>query len=142
MSLLHTHDGDVALPILALPVADPLADLVHTLRICCIMPTGIDATVGDYRRAVGCKDEGLLADNISFAQETSTVLCHAYRVQYTCASLYSAMMSCQSADAISATENLEYVIDPNLLFIKRPLMADCVESFVGRKVHMLVRLGC
>ncbi|KAJ9488416.1 hypothetical protein VN97_g4891 [Penicillium thymicola] len=128
-------------PELALPAADRLRGMVPHASHMLHMPTHIDAAIGDYRRGIECNQEAILADDIYFAQETGTTMYAAYRVHYVCAKLYSAMMSGQFTDAMSAAEKLEQIIDPNLLSVKSPPMADFIESFLGSKAHVLVRFG-
>ncbi|KAI9040297.1 Tetratricopeptide-like helical [Aspergillus affinis] len=126
-------------PELALPAADRLRGMVPHASHMLYMPTHIDAAVGDYRHGIDSNHEAILADNIYFARETGTTMYVACRVHYICAKLYSAIMSGRFTDAMSAAEKLEHVIDPNLLSVKSPPMADFIESFVGSKVHVLVR---
>ncbi|KAJ5504470.1 hypothetical protein N7463_007344 [Penicillium fimorum] len=139
---LHIHMLEMSpFPELALPAADRLRGMVPHASHMLHMPTHIDAAVGDYRRGIDSNHEAILADDIYFARETGLVLYTAYRVHYICAKLYSAMMSGRFSDAISAAEKLEKVIDPLVLAIKSPPMADFIESFVGSKAHVLVRFG-
>ncbi|KAJ5375173.1 hypothetical protein N7517_007179 [Penicillium concentricum] len=139
---LHIHMLEMSpFPELALPAADRLRGMVPHASHMLHMPTHIDAAVGDYRRGIDSNHQAILADDIYFARETGLVLYTAYRVHYICAKLYSAMMSGRFSDAISAAEKLEKVIDPQVLAIKSPPMADFIESFVGSKAHVLVRFG-
>ena len=139
---LHIHLLEMSpFPELALPAADRLRGMVPHASHMLHMPTHIDAAVGDYRRAIDSNHDAILADDIYFARETGTVQYVVYRAHYICAKLYSAMMSGRFADAMSAAEKLEQVIDDKLLSIKSPPMADYVESFLGSKAHVLVRFG-
>ncbi|PVH72103.1 hypothetical protein DL98DRAFT_611961 [Cadophora sp. DSE1049] len=139
---LHIHMLEMSpFPELALPAADRLRGMVPHASHMLHMPTHIDAAVGDYRRGVDSNQEAILADDIYFARETGAVFYVAYRVHYVCAKLYSAMMSGRFADAMSAAEKLEQIIDPKILAIKSPPMADFIESFVGSRAHVLVRFG-
>ncbi|KAJ5835937.1 hypothetical protein N7447_001963 [Penicillium robsamsonii] len=139
---LHIHMMEMSpFPELALPAADRLRGMVPHASHMLHMPTHIDAAVGDYRRGIDSNHEAMLADDIYFARETGITMYAAYRVHYVCAKLYSAMMSGRFADAMSAAEKLKQIIDPNLLSIKSPPMADFIESFVGSEAHVLVRFG-
>lgn len=139
---LHIHLLEMSpFPELALPAADRLRGMVPHASHMLHMPTHIDAAVGDYRRGIDSNNEAILADDIYFARETGTVQYIVYRAHYIRAKLYSAMMSGRFADAMSAAEKLEQVIDDKLLSIKSPPMADYVESFLGSKAHVLVRFG-
>ncbi|KAG4418223.1 hypothetical protein IFR04_008665 [Cadophora malorum] len=100
-----------------------------------------DRLRGNYRRGIESNQEAILADDIYFARETGTVFYVVYRVHYVCAKLYSAMMSGRFADAISAAEKLEQIIDPKILAVESPPMADYIESFAGSRAHVLVRFG-
>jgi tetratricopeptide (TPR) repeat protein len=139
---LHIHMMEMSpFPELALPAADRLRSMVPHASHMLHMPTHIDVAVGDYRRGIASNHEAILADDVYFSRETGTIQYTAYRVHYVCAKLYSAMMSGRFTDAISAAEKLEKIIDPELLSIKSPPMADFIESFVGSKAHVLVRFG-
>lgn len=139
---LHIHLLEMSpFPELALPAADRLRGMIPHASHMLHMPTHIDTAVGDYRRAIDSNQEAILADDIYFARETGTVQYIVYRAHYICAKLYSAMMSGRFADAMSAAEKLEQVIDDELLSIKSPPMADYVESFLGSRAHVLVRFG-
>lgn len=139
---LHIHMMEMSpFPELALPAADRLRGMVPHASHMLHMPTHIDAAVGDYRRGIDSNHAALLADDIYFAREKGTIQYTAYRVHYVCAKLYSAMMSGRLADAMSAAEKVEQIIDSHLLSVKSPPMADFVESFVGSKAHVLVRFG-
>lgn len=140
---LYIHMMEMSpFPELALPAADRLRGMVPHASHMLHMPTHIDAAVGDYRRGIDSNHEAILADDIYFARETGTIIMYtAYRVHYVCAKMYSAMMCGRFTDAMSAAEKLEKIIDPKLLSVKSPPMADFVESFVGSKAHVLVRFG-
>lgn len=128
-------------PELALPAADRLRGMVPHASHMLHMPTHVDAAVGDYRRGVDSNHQAMLADDIYFARTPGTVQYTSYRVHYVCAKLYSAMMSGRFADAISAAEKLEQIIEYKLLLTKSPPVADQIESFVASKAHVLVRFG-
>ncbi|RYP52963.1 hypothetical protein DL768_001957 [Monosporascus sp. mg162] len=139
---LYIHVMEMSpFPQLALPAADRLRRLVPGASHMLHMPTHIDAAVGDYRRSVDSNDEAILADDEYFARESAAIPYVAYRVHYICAKLYAAMMSGRFADAMSAAEKLEQVIDTKVLSVTSPPMADFVESFLGSKAHVLVRFG-
>ena len=128
-------------PELALPAADRLRGMVPHASHMLHMPTHIDTAVGDYRRGIKSNQEAILADDIYFARETGTVFYVVYRVHYVCAKLYSTMMSGRFADAISAAKKLEQIIDPKILAVRSPPMADYIETFAGSRAHVLVRFG-
>ncbi|KAL5350733.1 hypothetical protein ACLOAV_004302 [Pseudogymnoascus australis] len=139
---LYIHMMEMSpFPELALPAADRLRGMVPHASHMLHMPTHIDAAVGDYRRGIDSNHEAILADDIYFARERGTIMYTAYRVHYVCAKIYSAMMCGRFIDAMSAAEKLEKIIDPKLLSVKSPPMADFVESFVASKAHVLVRFG-
>lgn len=126
---------------LALPAADRLRRLVPDASHMLHMPTHIDTAVGDYRRSINSNHEAIIADDKYFSQENGSIPYMWYRVHYICAKLYAAMMSGSFADAMSAAEKLEQVIDAKLLSVTSPPMADFVEAFLGSKAHVLVRFG-
>ncbi|RAH48762.1 cytoplasmic protein [Aspergillus brunneoviolaceus CBS 621.78] len=145
---LHIHVMEMSpYPELALPAADRLRSLVPDASHMLHMPTHIDAAVGDYCRAVDSNHLATLADDKYFSPQSLSLLPGgsltyiAYRVHYICAKLYAAMMSGRFADAMSAAEKLEAVLDDQLLSIESPPVADSVESFVASKAHVLIRFG-
>ncbi|KAF7168899.1 hypothetical protein CNMCM5623_001805 [Aspergillus felis] len=87
------------------------------------MPTHIDVAIGDYGRSVDANHGAIVADDKYFARQDASIQYAAYRTP------------CQAA------EKLEQVIDTNLLYVTIPPTADFVESFLGSKAHVLVRIG-
>jgi tetratricopeptide (TPR) repeat protein len=139
---LHIHMMEMSpFPELALPAADRLRGMIPHAGHMLHMPTHIDTAVGDYRRGIDSNNQAILADDIYFAREKGIALYTAYRAHYVNAKLYSAMMSGRFADAISAAEKLEEIIDDKVLAIQSPPMADYVESFFASRAHVLVRFG-
>ncbi|KAI7158018.1 TPR domain protein [Hortaea werneckii] len=139
---LHIHVLEMSpFPELALPAADRLRGLVPDASHMLHMPTHIDAAVGDYRRGVDSNSAAITADDKYFARDDAPVSYTAYRVHYICAKIYSAMMSGRRADAMSAADRLEEIIDNKLLREASIPMADWVESFLGSKAHVMIRFG-
>ncbi|KAE8153608.1 TPR-like protein [Aspergillus avenaceus] len=145
---LHIHVMEMSpYPELALPAADRLRHLVPDGSHMLHMPTHIDAAVGDYRRAIDSNHEAIVADDKYFAPDSVSLVPGGslqyvgYRVHYICAKLYAAMMSGRFADAMSAAEKLEEVIDKKLLSVTSPPVADSVESFLASRAHVLIRFG-
>lgn len=139
---LHIHLMEMSpFSELALPAADRLRSLVPDASHMLHMPTHIDVAVGDYRRSIDSNDEAIIADDKYFAQGNGSIQYVMYRAHYICAKLYAAMISGRFADAMSAAEKLEEVLDGELLAITSPPIADFVESFLGSKAHVLVRFG-
>ncbi|KAI7232843.1 TPR domain protein [Hortaea werneckii] len=139
---LHIHLLEMSpFPELALPAADRLRDLVPDASHMLHMPTHIDAAVGDYRRGVDSNSAAIAADDKYFARDDAPVFYTIYRVHYICAKIYSAMMSGRRADAMSAADRLEGIIDDKLLREASLPMADWVESFLGSEAHVMIRFG-
>ena len=139
---LHIHVLEMSpFPELALPAADRFRGLVPDASHMLHMPTHIDAAVGDYRRGVDSNSAAVAADDKYFARDDAPVSYTTYRVHYICAKIYSAMMSGRRADAMSAADRLEEIIDDKLLREASIPMADWVESFLGSKAHVMIRFG-
>lgn len=139
---LHIHVLEMSpFPELALPAADRLRGLVPDASHMLHMPTHIDAAVGDHRRGVDSNSAAIAADDKYFARDDDSVSYTTYRVHYICAKIYSAMMSGRRADALSAADRLEGIIDDRLLREASVPMADWVESFLGSKAHVMIRFG-
>ncbi|CAG8929549.1 unnamed protein product [Penicillium salamii] len=128
-------------PETALPAADRLRLLAGDASHLQHMPTHIDIACGDYRRAVESNHQAILADNKYFSRENGSVLYVMYRAHNVKIKLYSALMSGRSQEALSSAALLSEILTPELLAIKSPPMADWTESYLGAKIHVLVRFG-
>lgn len=128
-------------PEIALPAADRLRSLMPDASHMLHMPTHIDISCGDYRRAVDSNHQAILADDKFFARRKGSTIYSLYRAHNICVKLYSALISGRFHDAISAASRLPEVINTQLLSVSSPPMADWVESYLGSIVHVLIRFG-
>ncbi|CAG8281931.1 unnamed protein product [Penicillium salamii] len=128
-------------PEIALPAADRLRFLAGDASHLQHMPSHIDIACGDYRRAVDSNHQAILADNKYFCRENGSVLYVMYRAHNVYVKLYSALISGRSQEALSSAALLSEILTPEVLAIKSPPMADWTESYLGAKVHVMVRFG-
>jgi tetratricopeptide (TPR) repeat protein len=139
---LYIHLMEMSgVPETALTVADHLRSLVPDAGHLNHMPSHLDILCGDYRRAIASNSEGIRADEKFLAREGPLNFYTLYRSHNYHFRIYAAMFSGQSQIALQTVARLESSIPEDLLRIKSPPMADWLESFVGMRMHVLVRFG-
>lgn len=139
---LYIHLMEMSgMPETALTVADHLLGLVPDAGHLHHMPTHLDILCGDYRRAIASNSEAIRADEKFLAREGPLNFYTLYRSHNYHFRIYAAMFSGQSKIALETMTRLEKSIPENLLRIKSPPMADWLESFLGMRMHILIRFG-
>jgi tetratricopeptide (TPR) repeat protein len=123
----------------ALLAGDTLRDLVPDAGHLLHMATHIDVLCGNYRDVVVSNQAAIVADRKFFANEGpynfyTLYRCHDYHFK-----LYGAMFLGQPEPALEAADELVRQLTPDVL--TAPGMADYLESFVGMRLHALVRFG-
>jgi tetratricopeptide (TPR) repeat protein len=105
------------------------------------MPTHIDVLVGAYGRVVADNERAIAADD-RFAELVGAGNFYTlYRAHDHHFRIYGAMFAGRRATALAAAQALAEMLPPELLRITAPPMADWLESFVGMRLHVLVRFG-
>ena len=139
---LYIHLMEMSsVPETALTIADHLRGLVPDAGHLNHMPSHLDILCGDYRRAIASNSEGIRGDEKFLSREGpinfyTLYRCHNYHFR-----IYAAMFSGQSRIALETVAQLEASLPEALLRIKSPPMADWLESFVGMRMHILIRFG-
>lgn len=128
-------------PEAALVVADNLRGLVPDSGHLNHMPSHLDILCGDYRRAIASNSDAIRADEKFVAREGALNFYTAYRSHNLHFRFYAAMFSGQSRVALETMTQAEKSIPEELLRVESPPMADWLESFVGMRVHVLIRFG-
>jgi tetratricopeptide (TPR) repeat protein len=128
-------------PETALAAADALRTLVPGAGHLVHMPSHIDVLVGDYARVVEANERAIEADT-HWTQSGGRIGFYAlYRAHNHHFRIYGAMFAGQRATALQAADALAASLPEELLRIEIPPMADWLESFVGMRLHVLVRFG-
>lgn len=128
-------------PEVALEAADALRGLVPDAGHLIHMPTHIDVLLGDYERVIAGNERASAADD-RLAAHTGPVNFYAlYRAHDHHFRIYGAMFAGREATAIEAADALTAALPAELLRVDVPPMADWLESFVGMRLHVLVRFG-
>jgi tetratricopeptide (TPR) repeat protein len=116
------------------PLAPDAGHLVH-------MPTHIDVLVGDYGSVIADNERAIVADD-RFAEAVGALNFYTlYRAHDHHFRIYGAMFAGRRAVALAAAEALAAALPAELLRVEAPPMADWLESFVGMRLHVLVRFG-
>lgn len=125
----------------ALAVADRLRGLVPDAGHLQHMPSHLDVLCGDYRSVVAANSAAIAADE-KFARHAGALNFYTlYRAHNYHFKIYGAMFLGQFATALETAAQLENSISEGLLRVPSPPMADWLESFVGMRVHVLIRFG-
>ena len=125
----------------ALAVADNLRGLVPDAGHLNHMPTHLDVLCGEYSQAVFWNSQAIRADEKYLATVGPLNFYTLYRAHNYHFRLYAAMFSGQFRVALDTVACLEASIPKDVLCIESPPMADCLEGFLGMRVHALVRFG-
>jgi tetratricopeptide (TPR) repeat protein len=128
-------------PEAALPAADALRPLVPDAGHLVHMPTHIDVLVGDYQRVITDNERAIAADDRFVAAVGALNFYTLYRAHDHHFRIYGAMFAGRRQVALRAAEALAAALSPELLRVEVPPMADWLESFVGMRLHVLVRFG-
>jgi tetratricopeptide (TPR) repeat protein len=137
---LHTMEMS-ATPQEALPAADLLRNLVPDAGHLVHMPSHIDVLCGDYRSSVVSNLAAAQVDQRFVDREGPLNFYSLYRAHNLHFVVYSAMFEGQSQVALQAADDLAGQLNPALLAIESPPMADWLEAFVPLRIHVLVRFG-
>jgi tetratricopeptide (TPR) repeat protein len=125
----------------ALPAADALRGLSPDAGHLVHMPTHIDVLVGDYARVIDGNEAAITADD-RFADAVGALNFYTlYRAHDHHFRIYGAMFAGRRQTALAAADALAAALPPALLRVETPPMADWLESFVGMRLHVLVRFG-
>jgi tetratricopeptide (TPR) repeat protein len=116
------------------PLAPDAGHLVH-------MPTHIDVLVGDYQRVITDNERAIAADDRFVAAVGPLNFYTLYRAHDHHFRIYGAMFAGRREVALMAAAALEAALPAELLRVEVPPMADWLESFVGMRLHVLVRFG-
>ncbi|MDQ0936303.1 hypothetical protein [Streptomyces turgidiscabies] len=137
---LHLMEMSSA-PETALPAADRLRGLVPDAGHLRHMPTHLDVLCGDYRRVVADNSTAIAADE-KFRERSGAMNFYTlYRAHNHHFKIYGAMFLGQSRTALEAAAHLEAAVPEELLRVQSPPMADWLEGFLARRVHVLIRFG-
>jgi tetratricopeptide (TPR) repeat protein len=128
-------------PELALPAADALRELVPDAGHLLHMPTHIDVLVGDYPRVISDNERAIAADDRYAEVRGGRNFYSLYRAHDHHFRIYGAMFAGRRQSALEAADALARSIPEELLRVEVPPMADWLESFVGMRVHVLIRFG-
>lgn len=139
---LYIHLMEMSsVPETALTVADHLRTLVPDAGHLNHMPSHLDILCGDYRQAIASNSAAIRADEKFLAREGPLNFYTLYRSHNYHFRIYAAMFSGQSRIALETARQLESSIPEDLLRVKSPPMADWLESFIGMRMHVLIRFG-
>jgi tetratricopeptide (TPR) repeat protein len=128
-------------PEAALEAANALRELVPDAGHLVHMPTHIDVLIGDYERVIADNERAIAADH-RHAEHAGTVNFYSlYRAHDHHFRIYGAMFAGRQATALAAADALAASLPADLLRVEVPPMADWLESFVGMRLHVLVRFG-
>ena len=125
----------------ARPAADALRRLVPDAGHLVHMPTHIDVLLGDYERVIVDNERAIAADDRFVAFAGPLNFYTLYRAHDHHFRIYGAMFAGRREVALDAAANLEAALPPEVLRVETPPMADRLESFVGMRLHVLVRFG-
>src|SRR3984957_8127654 len=128
-------------PEAALPAADALRPLVPDAGHLVHMPTHIDVLVGDYQRVITDNERAIAADDRFVAAVGPLNFYTQYRAHDHHFRIYGAMFAGRREVALMAAAALAAALPAELLRVEVPPMADWLESFVGMRLHVLVRFG-
>lgn len=128
-------------PELALPAANRLRHVVPDGSHMSHMATHIDAACGHWNRLIESNSIAAVADEKYFSKNKASVMYTIYRAHYVFTEAYGGIMAAQSEVAINAAKRLSKILNPELLSITSPPVADWAESLSGTIAHVLVRFG-
>jgi tetratricopeptide (TPR) repeat protein len=128
-------------PDAALEPANALRGLVPDAGHLLHMPTHIDVLLGDYERVITGNEAAIAADDRYVAHAGPLNFYTLYRAHDHHFRIYGAMFAGRQATALAAADALAAALPAQLLRVESPPMADWLESFVGMRLHVLVRFG-
>jgi tetratricopeptide (TPR) repeat protein len=128
-------------PEVALPAADALRELVPDAGHLVHMPTHIDVLIGDYARVIAGNERAAVADDRYAEEYGARNFYSLYRAHNHHFRIYGAMFAGRRQTALDAAQALARAIPEDLLRVEAPPMADWLESFVGMRLHVLIRFG-
>ncbi len=128
-------------PEAARAAADALRPLVPDAGHLVHMPTHIDVLVGDYQQVITDNERAIAADDRFVAAVGPLNFYTLYRAHDHHFRIYGAMFAGRREVALTAAGALAAALPPELLRVEVPPMADWLESFVGMRLHVLVRFG-
>ena len=128
-------------PEAARAAADALRPLVPDAGHLVHMPTHIDVLVGDYERVIIDNERAIAADDRFVAAVGALNFYTLYRAHDHHFRIYGAMFAGRRRVALQAADALAAALPSELLRVEAPPMADWLESFVGMRLHVLVRFG-
>lgn len=128
-------------PEAALAAANALRELVPDAGHLVHMPTHIDVLLGDYEQVIAGNERAITADERYAAEAGPLNFYSLYRAHDHHFRIYGAMFAGRQATALAAADALVAALPEKLLRVKTPPMADWLESFVGMRLHVLVRFG-
>jgi tetratricopeptide (TPR) repeat protein len=128
-------------PEVASAAADALRPLVPDAGHLIHMPTHIDVLVGDYGQVIADNERAIAADDRFVAAAGTLNFYTLYRAHDHHFRIYGAMFAGRREVALQAADALAESLPPELLRVEVPPMADWLESFVGMRLHVLVRFG-
>jgi tetratricopeptide (TPR) repeat protein len=128
-------------PEAALPAADASRGLVPDAGHLVHMPTHIDVLLGDFGRVIADNERAIVADDRYAATAGARNFYSLYRAHNHHFRIYGAMFAGGSRTALEASDALVAALPEDLLRVEIPPMADWLESFVGMRLHVLVRFG-
>ncbi|KIW20844.1 hypothetical protein PV08_01422 [Exophiala spinifera] len=125
----------------AMSYADNLRNLVPDSGHLRHMPSHLDILCGDYRAAIASNSAAMVADKKYTARAGPLHFYTLYVTHDAHFRLYAALFSAQKQTALLTAQAIEDNLPESLLRVPSPPMADWLESFVGMRVHVLVRFG-
>lgn len=128
-------------PELALPLANCLRGLVPDAGHLEHMPTHLDVLCGNYQDAIDSNTSAIEADQKYVKHAGPLNFYSLYRAHNLHFKIYAGMFAGRYRVAVETAERVEEALPRELLRREEPPMADWLESFVGLKVHVLVRFG-
>ncbi|HEX4011658.1 MAG TPA: hypothetical protein VHX62_16675 [Solirubrobacteraceae bacterium] len=128
-------------PEAALEAANALRALVPGAGHLLHMPTHIDVLLGDYEQVIAGNERAIAADDRYLADAGPLNFYSLYRAHDHHFRIYGAMFAGRQAPALAAADALAAALPAQLLRVESPPMADWLESFVGMRLHVLVRFG-
>jgi tetratricopeptide (TPR) repeat protein len=128
-------------PEAALDAANALRRLVPDAGHLLHMPTHIDVLLGDYEQVIAGNERAVAADDRYLAGAGPLNFYSLYRAHDHHFRIYGAMFAGRQATALAAADALAAALPAHLLRVESPPMANWLESFVGMRLHVLVRFG-
>jgi tetratricopeptide (TPR) repeat protein len=97
--------------------------------------------IGDYARVIAGNERANVADDRYAEEYGARNFYSLYRAHNHHFRIYGAMFAGRRQTALDAAQALARAIHEDLLRVEAPPMADWLESFVGMRLHVLIRFG-